>query len=377
MLRKNRLYWAGLAMALPMAAKAACPEQAIDLPSLVSDGDLGTESTYCMRTNQSYELSGGVFVKAGSTLYIEPAVTILGSSKDDFLVISQDAKIRAEGTATRPIVMKPKEQLNADGSVRAPNPGDWGGLAINGRAPSNKCASSSCVLEGEGQTGPYGGDNPEDNSGVLRFVRIEYAGGIFSDTNERNGVAFQGVGRGTIVENLQVHRAADDGVEFFGGNVNVRRLVVTGAEDDSIDWTDGYQGMIQFAVVEQIDLAGDNGIEADNRSDNVDATPFSSPVLANLTLRGRGTDVGILMRAGTKGEVHNAVVEGFATCTDSSEANAEHALAGMSCDGAPVDYSVDVYFDYDFFEPVEFAGAVDPSGTNNWQCGWTVGVTGC
>ena len=161
--------------------------------------------------------------------------------------------------------------------------GDWGGLIINGNAPINGCDEDLCSAEGEGSTGLYGGDNTEDNSGTLRYVRVEYAGTQFSEDNELNGIAFQGVGSGTTVEYIQVHMNADDGVEFYGGSVNVKYVVLTGIGDDSMDWTDGWNGKAQFVLAKQASDDGDNGIEADNNKANNDFEPRSNPTLANMT----------------------------------------------------------------------------------------------
>jgi hypothetical protein len=183
-------------------------------------------------------------------------------------------------------------------------------------------AAGYCQGIGEGGSGPYGGLDEDDDSGTLRYVRVEYAGKLISDLttgaeNELNGIAFQGVGRQTIVDYIHVHRGQDDGVEFFGGTVSAKHVLVTCADDDSIDWVGGWRGRVQYAVVQQCSGHGDNGIEADNRKDGNALTPRSRPVLANVTLVGINdgdttkSNFGALLREGTAATIANSVMLGF------------------------------------------------------------------
>lgn len=161
-------------------------------------------------------------------------------------------------------------------------------------------------------TGVYGGDNDADNSGVLKYVRVEYAGKILGTDNELNSFSFNAVGSGTELSYLQAYRGSDDGFEFFGGTVNLRYAISTGSQDDSFDWTQGWRGNGQFWVVNQYNDAGDRGIEADNNGDDNAAEPFSNPTLANLTFLmvddGDASNTGMRLREGTKGKIYNAVV---------------------------------------------------------------------
>lgn len=269
-----------------------------------------------LKADKKYLLRGGVFVgddKNETILTIEPGTTIFGeTSTNGMLVIRRGSKIMAEGSRDKPIVFtssKPKGQ-------RAP--GDWGGLIINGRARINACpddAKGPCEAFGEGGTGYYGGDKDDDNSGVLKYVRIEFAGRLVSPDNELNGIAFQAVGSGTKIEYIQVHKSKDDGIEFFGGTANFKYVLTTSIGDDNLDWTDGWRGKGQFFVAQQYPGVGDNGIEADNNGDKNDASPRSAPTLSNLTLIGspdsKKSDLGILLREGTAAKIYNAVVVGF------------------------------------------------------------------
>jgi len=267
-----------------------------------------TEDLTIPNNDKEMLLSGPVFVgddESETVLTIEPGVTLFaepGSADNiSFLTIRRNSKIMAEGTADEPIVMT----TSAEEGER--ERGLWGGLILNGNAPINV----GDTAEGEGNTGTFGGTDPQDDSGVLEYVRVEFAGSLITSENELNGIAFQGVGSETTVDHVQVHMNADDGVEFFGGTVSARHLVLTGIGDDSIDWTDGWQGNIQHAVVHQFDDSGDRGIEADNLEDQMDAEPRSKPTLANLTIIGSDpASEGVLLRRGTGANLHNVIVSG-------------------------------------------------------------------
>ena len=270
---------------------------------VVLEGRLNTDKT--LSPAYDYLLRGAVFVEGGATLTIEPGVQIFGEqATNGTLIIAQGSKIMANGTASDPIVM------SSDAFVGSRARGQWGGLIINGNAPTNQG-----VIFGEGDTGAFGGNNAADSSGVLRYVRVEYAGIEFSPDNELNGIAFQGVGSGTVVEHVQVHMNQDDGVEMFGGTVNLKYVMVTGARDDSFDWTDGWTGKAQFLVVQQYGDDADNGFEVDNSSKDNEATPRSAATIYNATLvgdpSGPESDNGMLIREGAAGTFANFIVTGF------------------------------------------------------------------
>lgn len=270
---------------------------------VVLEGRLNADKT--LTAAYDYLLRGAVFVEGGATLYIEPGVQIFGEqATNGTLIIVKGSKIMADGTADAPIVM------SSDAAIGNRARGQWGGLIINGDAPTNQG-----VTFGEGDTGAFGGNNPADSSGVLRYVRVEYAGIEFSPDNELNGIAFQGVGSGTIVEYVQVHMSQDDGIEMFGGTVNLKYVLVTGARDDSFDWTDGWAGKAQFLVVQQYGDDADNGFEVDNSSKDNEATPRSAATIYNATLvgdpAGPESDSGMLIREGAAGTFANFIVTGF------------------------------------------------------------------
>ena len=261
--------------------------------------------------NGSYwVLRGAVFVDAPAQLTIDAGTEIFGEfATNGALIIAKGAQILANGTADAPIVFSSDQPIGE--RARA----DWGGLIINGQAPLNVPGNESV---GEGDTGIYGGTNPDDDSGHLRYVRVEFAGTEFSPDNELNGIAFQAVGRNTEVEHVMVKYNKDDGLEFFGGTVQVKHIVLQGIADDSVDWTDGWQGKGQFIIVMQSGDDADQGIEADNNGDNNNLTPRSNPTLYNLTLigdpdtdEGSESDVGMLLREGTAATIRNFIVTGF------------------------------------------------------------------
>jgi hypothetical protein len=250
-----------------------------------------------------------VFVE-NAALTIEAGTRIVGNgSTIGTLVISQSGQIFANGRADAPIVFTSDQPAGSRGRA------NWGGLIINGDAPINVPGGTAF---GEGDTGVYGGSNPDDSSGVLRYVRVEYAGIEFSPDNELNGIAFQGVGRGTVAEFLQVHFNKDDGIEMFGGTVDVKYAIVTGIGDDSFDWTEGWQGRGQFWIAQQHGDDADQGFEADNSAENNDLLPRSNPTIYNFTLigdpdfdQGAESDEGMLIREGTAATLKNGVILGF------------------------------------------------------------------
>ena len=347
-----------------------------------------------------------------TTLTIEPGTTVYGGD-GSFILIQRSSQIMAEGSAANPIVLT---SAKTDGNR---GPEDWGGLVINGKAPINNAAAADGSAPGEAGTGNYGGNDPADNSGVLKYVRVEFAGNKIDLENELNGIAFQGVGNGTTVDYIQTHMTSDDGIEFFGGTVEVKHVVITGSDDDSMDWTGGWTGKAQFVVAKQMDDSGteaERGIEADNLKGANSAEPYSNPTIANVTLLGRAVNgkEGMKLREGTKGMLSNAVVSGFeGVCVDVADAQTEANVDDSSlqvmnsvfnCGGGMADSGdkAEALIANDtanteadpmlggtmgwmpesgspalgigeapsdsFFEAVDYAGAFD--GTTDWTEGW-------
>lgn len=230
-----------------------------------------------------HTMSCQAFVKAGATLTIAPGATIKASTTATpaaALVVEQGGKIVAEGTRDAPITFTadaPASQLPARGL--------WGGVIVNGYAPTSH---ASGVGEVEGLVGvPYGGTDPNDDSGVLKYVRIWYGGAVIGQDNEINGLTLAGVGDATTVEYVEVAFNLDDGIELFGGTVNLKYVVVLFAGDDGIDTDHGYQGKIQFAFVMVGSGAGHHGVEMDSKTDgDLDSQPRSHPQLYNALFVG-------------------------------------------------------------------------------------------
>jgi hypothetical protein len=279
----------------------------IDKPVIVVTGDVSANEAWT--SANYYVLRGAVFVRSGSTLTIEAGTRVIGESGSvGTLVIERGGRINAIGTAAAPIVFTSDQAIGRRGR------GDWGGIIINGRAPIN---FGSGEAAGEGDTGVYGGTDPNDNSGTLRYVRVEFAGIEFSPDNELNGIAFQAVGRGTQVDHVQSHLSRDDALEWFGGTVDGKYLVMSGAADDSLDWTFGWSGRLQFAAILQRGDDADNAIEADNNEFNNNVVPRSQPQLYNVTICGDPTGIGSEvqrggnLRRGTAFTIRNFLITGM------------------------------------------------------------------
>lgn len=277
--------------------------------------------------DNTYTITGPTVVTDGVTLTIPAGMTIKAAATgaDVYLAVAQGGKIIAEGTSTQPIVMTSASQT--------PNAGDWGGLIILGKAPINSVASGTATSE-IGNL-PYGGSDANDNSGILRFVRVEYSGGKASGQSENNGISFYGVGNGTTVEYIQVFEGKDDGVEFFGGTVDVSKMSVVNAEDDSIDWTEGYSGTITDAYVKH-GTTHDKGIEADgfntDLGNNSSPVFWSSPSITNLTIVGLGSgssSEAVRLRAGTRAFMENVHISGYGEGFDLDDAETGNGVTSQ------------------------------------------------
>lgn len=260
----------------------------------------------------TYRIQGTTIVEDGATLTIPAGTLLLGdvNFSGSALIVRQGGRLVALGTAEEPIVFT---SSNPEGTRRR---GDWGGIVMNGRSNCN-FPSDECV--GEGNSGPYGGTETADDSGQLSYVRIEYAGYEVSFGNELNGLTLNGVGSGTQLDHIQSHHGSDDGIELFGGTVDLKYAYVTGASDDSFDYSTGWQGRGQFWAAQQDPHDADNGFEVDGNEENFDAQPLTDPTIYNVTLVGKEAGTGsagessrgIIFRRGTAGTVYNAVILGF------------------------------------------------------------------
>lgn len=259
----------------------------------------------------------------GPTLTIEPGATLAFETRRDFIIVNRGSQIIAKGTSRAPITFTSISDVEGTLPTTVDDPTgaravqQWGGIVINGFGVSNKCtydgvrgeagfqltAGTECSIEAEGSEGDdesqYGGDNDADSSGILEHVIVKHTGAQVANGDELNGISFGGVGSGTLVRNLQVYSTYDDGIEMFGGSVNIENLVAMNVRDDSIDIDEGYNGTISNALVIQQENDGDHCIEADGigsyssfpdtpegeaaKQAIIDAGLNSRPIINNLT----------------------------------------------------------------------------------------------
>jgi uncharacterized membrane protein len=269
-----------------------------------------------------YELDGRVIVATGVTLTIEPGTIIKGRNQTgasaSALMIARGAKINAVGTAQKPIIftsildnIEPGETSGA--SLAESDKGKWGGLVMLGRAPISFSGATEAQIEGvpaEESLGLYGGDVPNDNSGKIQFVSIRHGGSEISGGSEINGLTLGGVGSGTIVSDIEIFANLDDGVELFGGTVNVSNMLISHQGDDGIDIDQAYSGTVDgFMVVHAGDT--DKGLEIDGPEGSENAG--GKFILKNGTLIGQG-NVGnpADFKSKAQGTLENVIFNGYA-----------------------------------------------------------------
>ncbi|HYD28171.1 hypothetical protein [Brevundimonas sp.] len=283
----------------------------------------------------------------GSTqgiLTIEAGVRIFASGGSDYLLVNRGSQIFAEGTATQPIIFTSRQ--NVEGTTTETSQGQWGGLVIAGRAPQANCqltAPVTCTGTVEGTSAFYGGNTPADNSGRIRYVQIKYSGFEISAGNELQGLTMAGVGSGTTVDHVQIHNSSDDGIEIFGGAVNLRHLVITGADDDGLDTDTGWRGGAQFGIVTQRPPNATSRSAGFEFSSAPASTPLASrfvsqPKIANFTLVGRNSPTNAHTVAhfdtGTDPTIINSVFTSVAGsqagCLDIADADTETSMPTFS-----------------------------------------------
>lgn len=282
----------------------------VDATEIDVTADITADTTW--KTGKTYTLKQLTYVMSG-TLTIEPGTTILGD-RTSALVVTRDGRLNAVGTKEQPIVFS----SSAPAGTRDTE--NWGGLVLNGRARINVTGGEN-NSEGvaDEPRNKYGGTDDTHECGVLKYVRVEFAGRPLTADNELNGITLNGCGSKTLLDFVQVHRGKDDGIELFGGTANLKHIVITGSDDDGLDWDQGWTGKAQFLVVQQLTGYGNYGIEADNNRTNHDLMPRSAPQLFNVTLVGRNPDTtpsegasrGMIFREGTAATLSNVIVMNF------------------------------------------------------------------
>jgi hypothetical protein len=257
----------------------------------IISGEINSNRT--LTANKTYILQGQVFVNAGATLTIEPGTVIFGATEpnDGVLCVNRGARIIAQGTPDKPIVFTSLD------SGKNRQRGDWGGIAICGKAPNNK--GTDVLIEGieqpGGDGGKYGGNEPNDNSGILSYVRVEFAGIAITPGNEINGITLGSVGTGTQLDHIIVSVAGDDGMEWFGGTVSAKYLALYDVLDDDLDMDAGFVGNLQFVYSVRNPYAADVSLSGSfeiTSSKTAGSAPITAPHIANATSVGPIYQVG-------------------------------------------------------------------------------------
>jgi hypothetical protein len=277
-----------------------------------------TEGEVVLVSGTTYKLSGKIQVNDGATLTIPAGTRIEGiAGTASYIAVAQGGKINVNGTSSNPVIMT--------SGLTTKKAGDWGGLVICGKAPINRVSGGTSTAQSEVADLTYGGTVSNDNSGSIRYLRIEYAGAAFNSEKEFNGASLFGVGSGTTFEYVEAYQGADDGFEFFGGTVNTSNLISYGNEDDQFDWTEGWNGTNTNWYGKVAFGKGNRGIEADNFELGFANAPISNPTITNITLVGPGSTAdatiytenqGLKMRRGTKAIFSNVVLSDWKTGID-------------------------------------------------------------
>jgi hypothetical protein len=299
----------------------------LDIPVLPNDGVHIFQDVLAVGQNVSSGAppAGGT----GPVLTIEAGATLAFNDQSDYLVINRGSQIIADGTAAAPITFTSV----TDAVLQTAQPEDvqeWGGVVINGNGITNNCtdaqrAANNCHVESEGQPVYYGGNDNSESSGVLRYVVVKHTGSEVAPDDELNGITFNAVGSGTTISFLETYSTYDDGIEFFGGAVDIDHYVAVYVRDDSIDFSDGYAGTIDTALIIHSQMDGNRCIEGDNIGDTradagvpLDTAPLTNPTITNMTCIVSAQDVGThadvsegpTLRRGPQMQVHDSVIYG-------------------------------------------------------------------
>ena len=393
-MKEMKFFMSALAAVAMAATLASCEENGDSTEDdPVEDITFESGATLSGRYNDNitlkegnYNLTSSLQIQAPGTLTIEPGTTITAEANNNiiYILIEQGAQIIAEGTESKPIVMTSEED-------RA---GAWGGLHICGKARTNAGTGSSEI-----GNATYGGDVETDNSGILKYLIIENSGFALDEEHEANGISLYGVGSGTEISYVYVVNGNDDGIEFFGGSVNIDHCIVKDCTDDSYDWTEGWNGTAEYIVAYQTVDGCDCLMECDNNDGNNAITPNSCPTISHATFVGKdysttGEDAkdqtfGIKFRAGTWVNMEYAIVTGKTTAirietahtVDSFAEDGESSISNTVITGSFVNKEGTGYDQDDFvaagnkvettltltdgyYGLVEGAGAIDSS--NDW-----------
>ncbi len=338
-------------------------------------GELKKGDHLILEKNKTYNLKSKLVVGEGAKLTIPEGVTILGTGGTSaYIAVAQGGQIFVEGNKNNPVVMTASEKER----------GSWGGLVLCGRAPINKAKTATAEVSDL----TYGGDIANDNSGSIKYLRIEYAGANYNSEKEFNGLSMFGVGSGTVIQYVQAHEGSDDGFEWFGGTVSAQYLVSTNNDDDQFDWTEGWNGQENKFWYSKQSGTADKGFEADNNANNRSANPYSNPKIDGITLiaakKGEGT--ALKLREGTKGQISNIVLSGWKTGIDVEHdetidnvlngslfvknvqlLDVTNKTTGKTTAGQNVDVSK-------VLNEADNSGAGSGADAPEWAKGWTIGL---
>jgi len=265
-------------------------------------GDVTDGQIITLDATKVYVLNGAVRVKDGGKLIIPAGTRIVATAgAASYVLVEQGGQIYANGTALSPVTF----------SSSAATPGSWGGLVICGKAPANTGATGSSEIA----NALYGGTVSNDNSGSFTYVKIEYAGADFAAGKKFNGLSLFGVGSDTKMENIAVLNGGEDGIQLYGGTVNISNMVSVGNDDDAFVWTDGWIGnATNIYTKRKTDGTGNTGIKGMNNDTNADASPRSNPTIKNVTVLGGtiGESNAIRMYSGTYATLDNIIISNWA-----------------------------------------------------------------
>jgi hypothetical protein len=317
--------------ALSILAIASCKKDSTEPETPTEDPNGYTlsadiTSNRTLLSGKTYTMTNMVYVKNGATLTIEAGAIIKVAKGKNALVITRGSKIMAEGTATSPVVF-----TSAEGT---PSYGDWGGIVMLGKASTNSAFNGTPgtgEIEGgvnnSNGDGLYGGSDDNDNSGKLKYVRIEYGGYPFQPDKELNSLTMGGVGRGTEIDYVECAYGYDDAFEWFGGTVNAKHLISYKTLDDDFDCDNGFRGTVQWAIAvrdkDRADISGSNSFEQDNDASGSTTTPQTSPIFANVTIIGPRQDANTTinkdfkraahLRRNSATNIYNSILMGYPT----------------------------------------------------------------
>ncbi len=327
MQRKSLLSLLVLLMISTAAAFGQCLSEPGRTLVFVPVGDIAVNTLWT--NNNVYVLQGPTYVVSGVTLTIEPGTVIKGITglppgSVAALVVERGGKIIADGTAAQPIIWTAcTDDVSNPNDLGRSDRGLWGSLIILGRAPINGTVTPpeicpTALIEGLPPSAKhtYGGCDPTDNSGIIRYNQFKHGGSIIGAANEINGLTLGGVGSGTTIEYVEVFANLDDGFEWFGGNVNCKYLVSAFNDDDDFDWDQGYHGKLQFLFAIKDSTNGDRLFESDGDDGNADTDPTARPVVYNVTSIGRGqlpsspsnANAAFHFKENSGGHIRNAIV---------------------------------------------------------------------